>query len=145
VANVLTISPIIVNQWASFAALFKEYCIVGVRFELRTVNVPGASQGGYVAFALDENSGAAPTAGLLSAPHIEMLQTSYSTDDSAKIVSWMPSDLTDLDWGPTVSPAAVAYLKGFASNAATLTQVTNTGSTLVTGSVAFAFRGYIGT
>ncbi len=140
-------SPIDTTNIPSFAtrfgATFKEFAIVGARFELRVTSVT-TPQGVVLAY-IDENSNAAPTSTALNYAHAELPLTGTSVDSTGSIhkVDWIARAYDDLTWDPIGTTGNVGYLKLFASNAATGTAAGTTATILVTGCLSLCFRGYI--
>jgi len=140
-ASVIALDPnSLVTSWsARFANLFREYCVVGARFELTLTN--GANPQGLVVVFMDETLATAPNIGSLYTPHLEVPIVS-NPDSRTQILEYRPKGYEDLAWIPTVSTAPKQWLKFFASNAATLTGATTTGNIIVRGTLALAFRGF---
>lgn len=122
-----------------FGALFDEYCIVGCKLEVRLNNIV-VPQGFVCAYIDEKSSSVATLSAAQSAGRIDMVVGVESP--SRYDISWVPGDFTDLsysDIGTTVTPA---YLKFFASNAGTGTNAATTFDIMITGTMAFTFRGY---
>jgi len=136
-------SSLIPNFATRFGATFKEFAIVGARFELRVTNTT-APQGLVLAF-IDEDSNAAPTTSSVNYPHAEVPIVSTSVDDrgSLHVVQWMAKSYADLTWDGIGTSGVVAYLKAWASTATTSNGATTAANILVTGSYALCFRGYL--
>ncbi len=133
-----------VPSWSTrFGATFKEFAIVGARFELRVTSSTNGQ--GVVLAYIDENSNAAPTSTALNYPHAEIPLVSNSVDSTGSIhrVEWVARSYADLTWDAIGTSGIVGYLKLFASNAATGTGATTTANILVSGVFAVCFRGYI--
>jgi len=136
-------SSLIPNFATRFGATFKEFAIVGARFELRVVNTANAA--GMVLTYIDENSNAAPTATAINYPHAEIPLTSTSADDRGSLhrVEWVARSYADLTWDAIGTSGIVGYLKTFASNAITGTGATTTATIMLTGAYSLCFRGFI--
>jgi hypothetical protein len=124
-----------------FATLFREYAIVGARFEIRLLNT--AVPGGVLKVFLDEKSSGAPGAATAEQnPGLDILNINTESP-SRYLIEWKPSDLLDLDWVLTATTYQPVYLKfytdagNFFTNAGSAAQVT------ITGSLALTFRGYL--
>jgi hypothetical protein len=132
----------IINLFATrFGGLFREYAIVGANLEVRPNNTINGA--GFANVYIDEATGAAPTANeALDRPRLDVLFTQQFTK-GAYMLQWSPRDLLDLDYTATGTTFTPAWLKVFASVAGTLTTATTTGQILITGSLAFDFRGYL--
>lgn len=131
------------NFATRFGSLFKEFAIVGARFELRVCAVT-SPQGVLLAY-IDENSNAAPTSTALNYAHAECPLVSSSVDSTGSIhkVEWVAKSYADLTWDSTGTSGNVGYLKLFASSGTTGTNASTTAQVLVTGVFAVCFRGYI--
>lgn len=143
-ALVKNVDTTLVRNWSSrFGALFKEFAIVGCRFEIRQGN-SGNSDGCVLAY-IDENSSAAPNSTSLDYPHAEVPISASSVDSagSLHLVEWVAKSYDDLTWDPTSTTGLVAYLKLYADTTDTGTAVTTTNLMTITGSIAVAFRGYV--
>jgi hypothetical protein len=131
----------LIQNWASFSALFGEFCLVGFTFELRLNNV--ATPAGLVMVYLDEKSSAAPTiAAAAAAPHLDIL-VSNTESPSKHLISWKARDLLDLQWTSTGTTEQPVWLKLFAATASTGTAAGTTGTVQITGALQLCFRGYI--
>jgi len=123
-----------------FASLFDEYCIVGVKLEVRLDNVTNP-QGILIAF-LDEKSSALPTAAVAqAAARLDMI-LSNTESPSRYSIEWKPRDYTDLSYSDTSTTIAPVNLKFYASNADTGTGASTSAGIMITGTFAFTFRGY---
>lgn len=123
-----------------FASLFNEYAIVGARLEIRPNAIVNPS--GICAVWLDEETAAAPN-GTQSANRARLdIAVANLSDVKPYRIDWLPRDILDLDFVSTATTFTPVWLKIFSSPAATLTTATTTGQILVTGSLAFEFRGY---
>ncbi len=143
-AGVINIDTSIVRAWATrFATLFKEFAIVGARFEIRLTSAGTPS--GLVLFYIDENSAAAPTNAALDYAHAEVpiVNQQVDTTGSLHVVEWQAKSYEDLTWDPTSAAGLVAYLKVFASVADTGTLAGTSANFMITGSIACCFRGYV--
>jgi len=144
IAQTINIDNTLVPNFATrFGATFKEFAIVGARFEIR-VYTTAVPQGIVLAF-IDEDSNAAPTTTSVNYAHADVPLVGTSVDDrgSLHIVSWVARSYADLTWDGIGTSGVVAYLKLWASPATTGTQATTTAVLSVTGSLAVCFRGYI--
>jgi hypothetical protein len=141
-AGVIPIDTTIINAFgARFGAVFKEYAIVGAKLELRPNNMAVTS--GMTGAYLDENSNAAPTAGTTAnVPRLDLLNAPLF-DVKPYLLTWTPRDLLDLDYVPVATNFTPVWLKLFTDQANFGSQATTTGQWVVTGSLAFQFRGYI--
>jgi len=139
----IAVSINLINQVGGLQALFAEYAIVGVVFELRC-NAATTPQGIYLAY-VDEKSGTTPTAALaLDSPHIEGLVSNTESPSSHKIM-WKAADYLDMDWTTLASSTDIPiWLKLFCSTSATGTSASTAGQIIVTGSLALCLRGYVG-
>lgn len=143
VASVINIDPsVLIPNWSSrIQNLFREYCVVGARFEL-SLTATSSAQGAVLVF-VDETLNTAPNAGSAFVPHVEVPLVAYPGADQIQLVSYMPTgSYTDLAWTPVVSAAPLQWLKFYASNATTGTAAGTTATILVRGTLALAFRGY---
>lgn len=145
VAQVLNIDTSQVPNWATrFGATFKEFAIVGARFELRVTEVTAAPQGMLLAY-IDENSNAAPTATAVNYAHAEipLVNTSADTTGSIHKVEWVARSYADLTWDGIGTSGVVGYLKIFGNAANTGLSASTAGVVTVSGAFAVCFRGYI--
>jgi hypothetical protein len=136
-------STLIPNWSSRIQNLFREYCIVGARFEFTLTGVTNAQ--GCVVIFVDETLATAPNAGSMFVPHLEVPIVQYPGEASAHplTLSYKPSgSYTDLEWTPCASPVTRTWLKFFASTANTGTGASTTAVILVRGTLALAFRGY---
>ena len=123
-----------------FASLFREYAIVGARLELRVQNASPAS--GIIAAYLDEQSGAAGGgAEALARPRLDMVVGPLTVPKSYHL-DWTPRDILDLDYVSTATNFTPVWLKIYGDPTSFGINASTTGSVLVTGSLAFEFRGY---
>jgi hypothetical protein len=144
IAFVSNIDTTAINNFAGrFGATFKEFAIVGARYELRITNVTNPQ--GMVLAYIDETSNAAPTSTSLNYSHAELPIVASSVDSTGSMhrVEWVAKSYTDLDWDAIGTAGTVGYLKLFASNASTGTAAATTASIVVSGCFAICFRGYI--
>jgi len=126
-----------IPNFSRFSALFEEYCLTGVSFEI--LYQPSAQfETGFLVVNVDEADNTPPTATVLSAPHLEVNCAAYGAGNKYYL-DWKPSSYADLAWSQTASPVDVAWLKVFASAANTFTG-TGTGRILVTGTLSVDFR-----
>jgi len=129
-----------------YAPLFKEYCVVGLRYEIRVLPKLGNNAGnptGLIVFALDEANTAAPATfvAISNLPHIEAALNIVESP-SYHTIDWIPQDIEDLDWLPTSTSATPVTLKLYAKPADTFTNVAiDNAQVLVTGCLRVAFRG----
>jgi hypothetical protein len=142
VTSVTPIDGTIVDNFVTrFTSLFKEACVVGVRFEIRPNNV--VNPAGIALWYIDEKSNAAPTiAAATDAPHIDAL-VSATESPSCHLLSWKPHDFLDLEWSLCSAIATPAWLKCFASSTNTGTTGTTTTTFQLTGAIRLAFRGFV--
>jgi len=131
-----------IQGWSSrFATLFREYAIVGARLEIRPQNVSPAS--GLIAAFLDEESGAAPiSTDALNRPRLDMIAGPI-TVPKAYHLDWKPADILDLDYVAVATVFTPVWVKLYTDNANFGTSVGMTGQVLITGTLAFEFRGYL--
>ena len=141
-AGVIPIDLTVVSAFAArFGVVFKEYAIVGCKLELRPNNMAVTS--GMTGAYLDENSGAVPTAGTTqNVPRLDMMNAPLF-DTKPYLMTWTPRDILDLDYVPISTTFTPVYLKLFTNSANFGTQATTTGQWIITGSIAFTFRGYV--
>jgi hypothetical protein len=124
----------------TFAALFREYCIVGARLELRYLNT--ASPGGLLKAYIDEKSNSAPTsASSAKVAGLDIFQVNSESPNKYHI-DWKCRDYDDLDWNVTATTFTPSWLKVY-TDANFLTPVGGAGSVYITGSLALCLRGYI--
>lgn len=144
VAAVLNIDTTLIPNWGSrFASLFKEFAIVGARFEIRSTTT-SAGQGLALAY-IDEQSNAAPTASALDYAHAEIPIVPQTIDSagSMHVVEWVARSYADLTWDLTSTAGTVAYLKVYANSTYTGTSASTTANLAIVGTFAVAFRGYV--
>lgn len=124
-----------------FASLFREYAILGARLELRPQNISPA--GGVCAAFLDEQVAAAPTGPqAVNRPRLDMTLAPL-TVPKAYHLDWTPRDLLDLDYVSTATTFTPVWLKIYTDTPNFFTPASTTGQILVTGTIAFQFRGYV--
>jgi len=142
ISSVLSIDRSQISNFATrFGALFDEYCIVGMKLEVRLNTVGNPS--GLMAVYLDEKSSAAPTgAPANGANRLDMAVVSTESPSRYEI-DWKARDYTDLAWTATTTTVTPVYVKFFSSVATTATTATTTCNVLVTGTLACCFRGYV--
>ncbi len=135
-------SSLIPNFATRFGATFKEFAIVGCRFELRLTST--STPQGFILGYIDEFSNAAPTSTSLNYAHVEVPLVGTSVDSTGSIhkIEWVARSYADLTWDAIGTSGVVAYLKLFASSA-TGTNASTTATLLVSGAVSICFRGYI--
>lgn len=144
-AAVVNIDNTVIPNFATrFGSTFKEFAIVGARFEIRLLNATTAPQGFVLAY-IDEVSNAAPTSTSVNYAHAEIPIVEYPVDSSGSLhkVSWVARSYADLTWDAIGTSGVVAYLKLFASNAQTGTGATTAAQIIISGAVSLCFRGYI--
>lgn len=142
-ASVIAIDPnVLVPSWSSRVQnLFREYCVVGARFEFSLTSTTNA-QGCLISF-MDETLATVPNAGSVYTPHLEIPLPTYPDANIVQILSYKPSgSYTDLAWAPCSSTAVKQWLKLYASPAYTATGATTGAIVMVRGTLALAFRGY---
>jgi hypothetical protein len=141
-AGVVPIDKTIIQAFATrFASTFREYAIVGARFEVRVNNA--VAPAGVASCFIDEESASVPTAtDALDRPRIDVLIAAQTVPGSYRL-DWIPRDILDLDYtaiGTTFTPA---YLKLY-TNVADFGALAGTSAqVIVTGALAFVFRGFV--
>jgi hypothetical protein len=136
----LAISTNLCTLAADFIALFNEYSVVGAKFEMRINNA--INQAGLILVYIDEKSLSAPVAAeAVARPHLELV-VSNTESPSRHTIEWKARDYLDLQWTATNVATTPAYLKLFASTAATGTSGTTAAQVCVTGAISMCFRGY---
>lgn len=147
-ATVINIDSTLIPNFATrFGATFKEFAIVGARFEIRLTDAT-SPQGLVLAF-IDEVSNAAPTSASVDYAHAEIPLTGSQVDSTGSLhrVEWVAKSYADLTWDPIGTSGVVAYLKMWASSTAgvgyTGTTTTTDATMMVSGAYAICFRGYI--
>lgn len=140
VANIDTSQ--IPNFATRFGATFKEFAIVGARFEVRLCT--SAVPQGLILCYVDEDSNAAPTATAQNYAHAEIPIVGSSTDTTGSLhrIEWVARSYADLTWDAIGTSGVVGYLKMFAA-AVTGTAATTTATLVLSGAFAICFRGYI--
>jgi len=142
IANSQVIDTTVIAAFATrFASLFREYCIVGARIEIR-LNAATNSQG-LVRVWIDEDSAAVPTGVQAQSRAALDIAIVSSPPDKVYMIEWKPYDLLDLDWTDVGTNVTSAWMKTYANNAFTGTAVTTTAQLAISGTIALAFRGYI--
>lgn len=132
----------LVKDWATrFAATFDEYCMTGLSFEVRTVNVSGIGQG-LIYIYLDEKDSGVPTAAAAQASPRLDISINNAAMPIRHNLQWLARDVTDLGWTSTSSPTNPVYVKVFMSNTETGTANDTAVQLLITGSLNVDFRGY---
>jgi hypothetical protein len=122
-----------------FGALFDEYCITGAKLEVRLNNLVVPQ--GFVCAYIDEKSSSAAT--LSAAQSSSRLDMVVGVESPSRYdISWVPRDYTDLSYSDIGTTTTPAYLKFFCSNAGTGTNAATTFDIMITGTLAFTFRGY---
>lgn len=132
----------LIPSWSSrIQNLFREYCVVGARFELQ-LNSSSAAAGVVVVF-MDETLSTVPNAGSMYVPHVEVPIVANPDGGVVQLLEYKPSgSYTDLVWTPCASPVTRQWLKLFASTANTGTGAATAATINVRGTIALAFRGY---
>ncbi len=148
IAQVINIDSSLIPNFASrFGATFKEFAIVGARFEIRVTD--STNPQGLVLGFIDEVSNAAPTTTSADYAHCEIPLVGSVVDSSGSmhVIEWVAKSYADLTWDGIGTSGVVAYLKLWASSTAGVgyTGTTNTtaATMMVSGSYAVCFRGYI--
>jgi hypothetical protein len=143
IASVITVSNALVPSWSSrFQSLFREYAIVGARFEFRLITT-AIPQGEAVAF-LDEKVNTAPTAAdAQTRPHIEIPLVGNPNTNNVETLLWKPLDYTDLEWNGTNVANTPVFCKVYADNANFGTANTTVAQILVNIVLQCEFRGYV--
>jgi hypothetical protein len=145
--QVISVNPSLIENFSSFAACFKEYCIVGMKGELRCIDGPntqGVNATGLLLCALDEKSSAASTFQTIQdQAHIEAL-VPYSADMVTHTIDWKPQDFEDLLWLFTTNLTTTpVYVKFYADVANTFGGGTAASASFAfTGALRVDFRGY---
>ncbi len=135
-------SSLVPNFATRFGATFKEFAIVGCRFEVR--QVISANPQGVALVYFDEDSNAAPSSSALNYAHAELPIVTTSVDSTGSLhkVEWVAKSYADLTWDAIGTSGVVGYLKLYAGTA-TGTAASTTATYIVTGAFAICFRGYI--
>ena len=131
----------IYNYGSRFSTLFKEWCVVGVTYEIR-VNPGMTSPQGFAIATFDETDNSNPTATSLQKAHTEIGLVAATDEPKVHKVSWLARGYGDLNWQPSINDDLIGYLKIFASTGDTFTSSTTAGTLMVTGTFACAFRQY---
>lgn len=130
------------NFVTRFGGLFKEYAIVGARFELRMNNVVQGA--GVMGVYLDETSPTVPSAAsTLDSARVDVLISPQFSAGGSYRIDWTPRDILDLDYVSTGTVFTPIFLKAFTNTANFNTLAATTGDLLVTGALAFTFRGFV--
>jgi hypothetical protein len=141
-ATALQINWNVIANPSRFQNLFDEYCIVGARLELRLACQSAATTyGGFIAAAMDEKDSVAPTATILNAPHLDVAANPMESPNHYYI-DWKARDLADLVWTQSATTFTPVNLKMFCTPAGTATNSGLAAQLIITGTLAFAFRGY---
>jgi len=131
----------IANFATRFGNTFKEYCVVGARFEIRCQG-PIASQQGFFTATIDEKSSSVPTGNVTDQARLDVL-ISTTESPNTHVVEWKPIDYLDLEWTAIGTTSTPAWLKLYASNAYTFTGAATTANIVVTGALSLEFRGFV--
>lgn len=140
VAQVINLQIAASPMLGTLLTIFNEYCIVGARWKIRQITT--ATPQGCVWVSLDEKISTTPTFALLENKAKDEIFLTTATDIDKHIVKWKALDYVDLAWYAYNVQSYPVYLKVFASNAGTLTNVATAATLLITGSMAVCFRGY---
>jgi len=143
VATVVALDPSVqIPAWSSrIQNLFREFCVVGARYELSLTS--STAPAGCVIVFVDETLSTAPNAGSLYVPHMEVPVVATPNGYNVQLISYTPSgSYTDLDWIPVSAPTPKQWLKFYANSGTTGTGASTTATILVRGTIAMAFRGY---
>lgn len=130
------------TRFAKWAAVFREYCLVGLRLELSLTSTTNGQ--GFVVWSIDESSNTSPGTEVLSQPHLELPLAPTVNGKNRVFLNWQPKDYEDLEWTNTGTGVNTAYFKCFASTANTFTGATTSANMMITGTVAVCFRGLLG-
>jgi hypothetical protein len=148
IAQAIPIDQTLLPNFAALATVYKEFCVVGFRGEVRfltsTISMV-VNPSGFVLVAVDEKDASAPTfASIKDLSHMEVLN-SPTESPSRHLIAWIPQDLEDLQWQFTdaATPNTPAWLKFYADSANTFF---SNGSTItsafgLTGCMRVMFRG----
>jgi hypothetical protein len=138
-----TVANLVENFASRFGSLFGEYCLVGLRFEIRVNSVVNPA-GIYLAWFNEKGTAAPGATEALNTPHIEGI-VSNTESPSSHVISWRATDYLDLDWSDnsatTVTPVS---FKLYSNTAATGTTATTTAQFIITGAASMCFRAYDG-
>lgn len=139
----VAVTNAIIQAWSTrFAALFREYCIVGARLEIRQINATTLPQGVLLAY-IDEDSSANPTfSSSANRARLDMALVSNPVD-RVYMLNWKPLDYLDLDWTSVGTNTTPAFLKLYTDTANCGTAATTALQIMVTGTLALCFRGYV--
>jgi hypothetical protein len=144
VNTVIPISTNLISNFLNWSKVFKEFCVVGFRGELRPCTLAGMI-GGFTLGCLDEKDGTPPTwVSVGDLPKFEILNI-LTESPSRHLIEWVPQDLEDLIWQFTdaTSPTVPAWLKFYADNVNTFANspMSSFATFALTGAVRVAFRG----
>jgi hypothetical protein len=145
VAAVVPLDLTQVNAFSTrFATLFREYAIVGAALEIRpAINSAVTTYGGLCQCFIDEESNSAPIFNTASnRPRLDVSCQNLTEVEPYKI-QWTPRDYLDLDFVAVATTFTPAWLKLWCDTASTGSNAGLSGSFIVTGTLAFDFRGYI--
>lgn len=132
----------LIRNWTTrFASLFREYAIVGAKLELRINNVV-APAGVITAFIEEQVATVATADRALARPRLDLLIAAQSVP-GAYTLTWTPRDILDLDFVDTATSFAPCYLDIYTDVANFGTLNTTTCELIVTGAIAFEFRGFV--
>lgn len=142
-AVTVAVTNTLIHAWSTrFASLFREYCVVGARLEIRQVNATTLPQGVLLAY-IDEDSAANPTfAEAANRARLDIALVSNPID-KVHVANWMPLDYLDLDWTDGATATTPAFLKLYTDTANCGTASTTALQIMVTGTLALCFRGYV--
>jgi len=140
-ATSIALDTTLINNFSTrFATLFREYCVVGAALELRICDVTNPC--GIAAAYIDEKSGASPTANEAeNRARLDMMVVQMTTVKPYRL-NWCTDDYLDLQWSASGVNTTDAWAKIFASSSSTGTTSSTAGVVLITGTLAFEFRGY---
>lgn len=140
VAQAIALDTTLIRNFSSrFASLFREYAIVGAALEIRPNEIVNPAGVAYV-YLDEETATIAALAEAEDRPRIDMLLANQSVPGAYRL-DWKPQDLLDLDFVSTATNFTPVWLKIQAATA-TGTSASTTGQVVITGSLAFEFRGY---
>ncbi len=139
IANVITVNFGLILNWATrFAAVFREYCIVGVCFDIQRA---GTAIPGVLKIFYDEKDSGIPTStGALSSIGYELTLSTTADVGRRRCFEWVAQDYADLGWLIATTSYNIGYLKLY-------TDSTNYGCSgacdiLITPVLQVEFRGY---
>lgn len=141
VAQSIALNYSLLNGFSTrFATLFREYAIVGGKFEVRMNNV--VNPAGTLAVFIEEQVNSIPTAGrALNRARLDVLITQQTVPGSYTL-TWTPRDILDLDYVDVATSFNPAYLNIFTDVTNFGTLGTTTAEIIITGALALEFRGY---